>query len=565
MKSMKHAIHLLDLIEREKLDQILGAFTKATGVASIITEIDGRPISTPYNFTNLCENFCRSTNEGRRRCYESDMYGGRQSALKRKSIIYQCLNAGLIDGAAPVIIDDRHLANILFGQVLDSPLDRKEAVERARSVGIEDIDGYLLELAKVPIMTREQFCAVGNLMEVVTKTISELAYQKYHLIKHSKRNLNKLVNSVSDCILATDEDGIIVMANKAGRRLFNRERKALNGRYLSDLFSDDVSVRNCRESITGISSTSKRIDVNVAGADGRIIPMQMSLSVFGLSDSSHDGYVAVLRDMSEEKKLERMREDLAGMLSHDLGNPVLSIQKAMRLLADGTLGPLNDDQREVAGLALETSRQLYGMVTDFLDIYRYENHRLVLRKTDFDFIQLVTESVGKIKLFARDKNIHIHLESHQEKCVIHADRNRLMRVCINILENALQFSPEDRKIWIKTEETALKDDQAIPPQIRKGITESGLAEQPLLLVSISDQGLGISEKNQEYIFDKFFSSKARDASEFGRKGLGLGLAFCKLAIESHKGYIWLKSPLYEDNIFKSGGCRFSFVLPLMGN
>jgi K+-sensing histidine kinase KdpD len=83
-------------------------------------------------------------------------------------------------------------------------------------------------------------------------------------------------------------------------------------------------------------------------------------------------------------QVEQMRKDLAGMLSHDLGNPVLSIQKAMHLLADEALGPMNADQREVAGLALETSRQLYGMVTDFLDIYRYENHRLVLRKTDFD-------------------------------------------------------------------------------------------------------------------------------------------------------------------------------------
>jgi signal transduction histidine kinase len=252
------------------------------------------------------------------------------------------------------------------------------------------------------------------------------------------------------------------------------------------------------------------------------------------------------------------------MLSHDLGNPVLSIQKAMRLLADEALGPMNADQREVASLALETSRQLYGMVTDFLDIYRYENHRLVLRKTDFDIKQLINDSVSQIQLFARDKNIAIHIEPPPEVGLIQADRNRLMRVGTNILENALQFSPENRNIWIHISRIPREELlRRIPELFQKEASQRPL-HAGYLLVSFADEGLGIPERNQKFIFDKFFSSKTRDTSESGRKGLGLGLAFCKLAVESHEGFIWLESPLFPDKVYKRRGCRFTVALPTAG-
>lgn len=561
MTSKGKATHLLNLIEKEKLDQILKAFTDATGVASIITEIDGSPISSPYNFTKLCEHYCRSTDEGRRRCYASDMYGGQQAALLKKCVTYRCLNAGLIDAAAPVIVDNQHIANILFGQVVEFPIEREVAIDRAHAVGIRDIDGYLLELEKVPLMSLDQFSAVGNLMEVVTQTISELAYQKYQLIKHSKRNLSKLVNSVSDCIISMDQNGNIIMANEASKTIFGTKQRPLTGRCLIDLLADDESIRSCRDGLSAGPTTRTRINVNALDADENILPMQMSLSSFVISDKGHNGYVAVLRDISEEMKLEQMRKDLAGMLSHDLGNPVLSIQKAMRLLADGTLGPMNADQREIAGLALETSRQLYGMVTDFLDIYRYENHRLVLRRSKFNMHQLLNECVSQIQLFASDKNISIHIESPAQTGVIRADRNRLMRVCTNILENALQFTPENRNIWIRLNRVQGGEIlNHIPDLFRQEATAQSLLES-YLMVSFSDEGLGIPRRDQKFIFDKFFSSKTRGTGESGRKSLGLGLAFCKLAVESHNGFIWLKSPLFTDKVYKRRGCRFTFALP----
>ncbi|MBU1183578.1 MAG: PocR ligand-binding domain-containing protein [Proteobacteria bacterium] len=171
-------LQLLDLVNKEKLERILRVFTEVTGVASIIANVDGHPITKPHNFTPFCLNFCRSTDRGKSKCHESDRHGGLESARSRKPYIYNCLNAGLIDCAAPVIVAGYHLATILAGQVLEEPIAAEAAIERAKAIEITDIDDYLQTLEKVPLMTRERLLAVVNLMSEITQTISELALQK---------------------------------------------------------------------------------------------------------------------------------------------------------------------------------------------------------------------------------------------------------------------------------------------------------------------------------------------------------------------------------------------------
>ena len=116
---MNQSVHLLNLIGKEKLDEILCAFTEITGIAAIISDADGRPITDPQNFTNLCQNYCRSTEKGRHKCYKSDSYGGRKSARLKKCVMHDCLNAGLLDAASPIVVGENHLDNILYGQFLE--------------------------------------------------------------------------------------------------------------------------------------------------------------------------------------------------------------------------------------------------------------------------------------------------------------------------------------------------------------------------------------------------------------------------------------------------------------
>ena len=439
------------------------------------------------------------------------------------------------------------------------PSISETAVKNARKIGMTDIDGYLGELDRIPIISLDRFKAVVKLMEVVTQTISEMAFHKYLLTKRSRRFLEKLINSVSDCILSTQRDGTVSMVNDACSRVFGCPKENLIGQPLASLFSDEAfSAHFTHMKETAIKGNSRTL-VRVENLDNQPVFMHMSLSQISTDDPQTSGYVAVMRDITEEKRTEKMKEDLLGMLTHDLGNPILSIQKALELLSDEQLGPLNEAQKEITGLTYQTGNQLYGMVTDFLDTYRHENGEFLLRRMQFDMVQLVGECIRQITLFARDKSLTIEFHPLRQKMLVKADANRLKRVCINLLENAIKYSHQRGTITVAL--SALKGDDlsSVEEPIPESYGNRLVPGNTYIYLSVSDEGIGISEKDQLQVFEKFFAARLKNGK--GRRGLGLGLTFCKLATEAHDGCIWVTSPLYDDKVFKRRGCRFSFVLP----
>lgn len=557
---MADGVQLLDLIEQSTLDGLLDAFSRATGVAAVITDIDGTPITKYFNFTNLCNSFCRGTQRGRERCYKSDSYGGRRSTRTGGQVIYPCLNAGLLDSAAPIVVGGHHIANTLCGQVLAAQIEAEEAVNRAKAIGVRDIDGYLESLAQVPIIPLKRFQAIVRLMSVVTHTISELAYQKRLLYRRSRRYLNNLVNSVSEGIVSTNNKGIITMVNDSCVNIFEETKDHLVGRTFGSILADEESLATIRKHLDEGRAIDGRSQINAVSSSGDKIPMQISITKISDEEGKISDYVAVMRDITEEKRVERMKEDLIGMLTHDLGNPVLSMQKALQLLMTESLGNLNPAQKVMLELTLQTGSQLYGMVTDFLDTYRHENGQFRLRKIDWELCDLLRESIEQVGLLSKDKGVQLKFDAPDTSTLCNLDFNRVKRVIINILENAIKYSPAEGSIKVGLSQTfgsdLLRPDEGLPEAYYHLATKGKVYWR----VSISDKGMGVSKKVLPYIFDKFFTTHHR--SRQGRKGLGLGLAFCQLAIEAHGGAIWVKTPLFDDQSFNCRGCRFDFILPV---
>lgn len=555
---MKNKMHLLDLVARERLEEIIQVVTQATGVSSIITEVDGKPITNPHNFTSLCSKFCRSTEEGARRCRQSDHYGGAESARNKKFVIYECFNAGLLDCASPIIVDGYHIATVLMGQVLERerPIDAAVASQRARDIGVQDIEGYLRELGRVPLMDREKLTKIAGLMAVVTRSVSELALQQYLSDRRAKRYHHKLVNSVSDCIIATDADSIVTMVNNAGAVMLGFDNGEVVGRSIHSLFLDSSPIEIFQEKMARGGVENCRLELVVLGNNGIQFPVQLALS--GLcSQSEIEGFVVVFRDISEEKMIERMKEDLVGMLTHDMGNHIISIQSALHLLVDQALGGLNDTQLEMLNLASGTGDQLLGIVTDFLDIYRSENGQFLLRKHLINIESIIVKSVDIVKLFAMEKKVEIISAPSSNTPEFKADYTRVLRTCVNLLDNAVKYSPEEGTIEVEIK-TISQNGKDIPASIADRL-EKGLT---YCLVSVSDSGPGVPEEYHKEIFDKFFKIRSGDRMGEGRKGAGLGLAFCWLVVYAHNGYIWVESPISERGNQRDKGCRFNFVLPL---
>jgi len=267
-----------------------------------------------------------------------------------------------------------------------------------------------------------------------------------------------------------------------------------------------------------------------------------------------------MRDITEEKQMERMKEDLIGMLTHDMQNPTLSIQKAVELLLNSSLGDLNLHQMEVLNLILGTSRQLLGMVTDFLDIYRNENGQFLLHKLTFDMNQLFEEGINQGIFFATEKQISIRSDAPSSPIVVNGDRNRLIRVFVNLMDNAIKFSPMGDIIKVSARLLNGHDESKVAAVDALPSTYRLQAGQHYLMASITDNGLGIKAKYHQRIFKKFFSAKKK--MDRGRKGLGLGLSFCKLVVEAHGGAIWVNSPVNYSAQQQNRGSRFSFIIPV---
>jgi len=342
---MKQSLRLLDLIPKEKLDEILQAVNEACGIGSVIADTEGRPISSESNFSKFCMNYCRATQEGRMKCYASDAYGGAMALNCKEPYVYDCHNSGLVDCATPIIVEGQHLGNLNGGQVLEEPIPDDVAIERARAIGIEDIDGYLQALKKIPRVKRARLRKIVNLMSVVTQTISDLGIQKMLLAKQSKEYLNKLINSVSDCIISLDADGTIVMSNEVCFDVFGYPREKFYGHHFIDFLENGDVVKGYKDKLDKGVMDNCRAEFTALKHDKTAFPVQVSISRVNDEDGEVAGYVVVLRDITEEKQVEKMKEDLVGMLTHDMRNPILAINKTLELLSTERLGPINENQK----------------------------------------------------------------------------------------------------------------------------------------------------------------------------------------------------------------------------
>lgn len=554
---VKTTFTLLDLIDKKTLDDILDAFNEVSGIGSVIADTNGRPLSGEQNFTHFCAKYCRGTVEGRKKCYESDAFGGEMSLKQKEPYVYNCLNSGLVDCATPIIVQGYHLANLNGGQVLEAPIPNEVAIARARAIGIEDTDGYLEELQKIPVVTKSRLQKIVKFMAVITRTLSEMALQKYLLDQQSKEYLNKLVNSASDCIFTIDLNFNITMGNKVCHEVFGYADGQLCLKDFGELLTPPEKILNCKKELDLGEKEKFRIEINGLNSVGQTFPAQVSISRINDEDGQVAGYVAILRDITEEKRHEKMKHDLVAMLSHDMRNPISAIDKTLELLSTRRIGEINDKQEHVVRLAANSNEQLNGMVNSFLDIFRDENKNFQLNKTSFNFNQIVDDCIQELSLLFLDKHIDIQYVFKQQNLSIEADLVRMKRTLSNLLSNAINYSVTNGCIIVETQrELGLNLIDMVKPHLRKLIQP----DLNYLWVSVKDEGYGVPPGCEEEIFEKFFTVDSTKG--LGRRGIGLGLAFCKLVVETHGGIIFARTPEDKPSNPNTPGCEFHIILPL---
>jgi signal transduction histidine kinase len=228
------------------------------------------------------------------------------------------------------------------------------------------------------------------------------------------------------------------------------------------------------------------------------------------------------------QELEKSRDTLVHMIVHDLRTPLTSFSSGLQLL--DSMGSLNELQRECLDIALIGADTLLGMINDLLDVSKMEAGQLELQKERIAPASVVESAVKQILQSAESKNITLEKNIAPEAPELEADARKLCRVLVNLIGNAIKFTPESGTITIN-----------VRPH------DDGI------LYSVRDTGLGIPSEAFEHIFEKFGQLEKRQSGE--RASTGLGLTFCKLVVEAHDGRIWVESQLEQ-------GSEFLFVVPV---
>jgi signal transduction histidine kinase len=230
------------------------------------------------------------------------------------------------------------------------------------------------------------------------------------------------------------------------------------------------------------------------------------------------------------QELEKLRDDLTHMIIHDLRTPLTSIMMGMQTLE--VVGEMSEDQREIMNIALSGGETLLGMINDLLDIVKMESGSLKLDYATLDIPKLVATSIDQVASLFTEKKVTLDQHIDVDSIIAHGDENKLRRTLVNLLGNAIKFTPSGGTVTIDVQLDATNQ---------------------FLRFSVSDTGEGIPAEWQTRIFEKFGQVESR---KHGHKAsTGLGLTFCKLAVEAHGGHIGVESVIGK-------GSTFYFTVPL---
>lgn len=239
------------------------------------------------------------------------------------------------------------------------------------------------------------------------------------------------------------------------------------------------------------------------------------------------GFLVILRDIGEMKKADDLRKDLTAMLVHDLRSPLGIINWNMEMILDGVTGEITRKQEKLLKGSIDNSRELLNMVDSLLDIDRLETGSLSLDLVQFSLEEMVDNLVEHMEILSNQMELTFCTDFKGELPTITADQSLIRRVLFNLLFNASKYSPPGSEVRIGAEYDPRKDS---------------------VTVSVTDQGPGVPQKYRNLIFDKYVQVQARSRGEV--KSKGLGLTFCKLAIEAHNGSIWVESGRESGAVFR---------------
>ncbi len=355
--------------------------------------------------------------------------------------------------------------------------------------------------------------------------LSEVIRLTHDNLEQEKTRLTSILSYMSDGVVATDRMGRIIMINDmAQKQLGVSKKKAYKTNLLELIDLED------RYTFRDLLAQTPEVVVDQAGENGEFLSLRANFATIRSESGLISGLVLVLHDMTEQAKEERERRLFVSNVSHELRTPLTSVKSYLEALDEGAL---NDPVApSFVKVSLDETNRMMRMISDLLSLSRIDNQvgNVDVELINFTaFVTFILNRFDQMKSQDTDKEYNIVRDYPITPIWMEIDTDKMTQVLDNILNNAIKYSPDGGKITFSMKTT---DTQ--------------------LIVSISDEGLGIPKTDLPKIFDRFYRvDKARSRAQ---GGTGLGLAIAKEIVKQHKGFIWAKSEYGH-------GSTFTIVLP----
>ncbi len=342
--------------------------------------------------------------------------------------------------------------------------------------------------------------SINQLIDTLKETEEKVKEQQTELMKQN-RFLESVLNSLSDGLIIVDKNSNIIKVTPKISNWFGQSNKKLMGKNVFEFIepTQQASIETLHNTEVYIKTYSS--DLFEATA--------LRLNV----EDRVSRYIILIRNVTNQKELEKLREDFVATLTHDLKVPIVAESNMLDFLSNGTFGEINDKQREVLSKMKASNSELIELVQMLLETYKSNNTTIELYKEETSLNEFLEEVIDEMRPLAEKNDIQLNFTAPQNT-IVNIDRLQFKRVIKNLIQNALSYSESSNDIDIKT-------------NIQGGN----------VYISVIDYGKGISPKDIGLVFNKYFST----SKKYRKIGTGLGLYLSKQIIEAHDGEITVTS------------------------
>lgn len=362
----------------------------------------------------------------------------------------------------------------------------------------------------------------------VAQDVSEIK-QAEQALRASEGELRLITDSVPAFISYADADETIRFCNKALAGFVGAQPKDLIGRPLRQLYGEEVYPILQPYVQRALAGETVQFQRRQTSRDGQAIDLDVRYIPRRGALGEVEGFYALLTDITELKRLDRMKSEFVSTVSHELRTPLTSIRGSLGILAGGVAGPLSDKVRGFIDIAQDNCERLIRLINDILDMEKIESGKMSFQLQVLDLMELIDRTLAANEGFAAQHGVRLQIVATRPGAKVHADGDRLAQVLTNLISNACKFSPAQSSV---------------------DIAVSG--EGGRIRVDVIDHGPGISETFRKRIFQKFSQEDSSDMRQKG--GTGLGLSISKAIVEGLGGDIGFETE-------PGKGSRFFFRLP----